>query len=323
MVSRPRSGPKRLVSRGPAWPTSDCRGLRTIINHHSSIINPQGFTLIELLVVIAVIALLMGILLPTLHRVRKQARAVACRANLRQWSIIFKAYTSGSEGALHNQGFCEIGAPEFWMYWFGRNAPGVEKITCCPMATKPANPAGRFQADRSVAGGTFKAWGNFQPWVSQGVRVDRIYHGSYSMNNWLSVPPAAALVIGIAASSPRRTAADFWGNENIKGGDDIPTFGDARWWCSWPKDNDQPPQSQDDINPFPCGCRDSMRYFCINRHDGYVNIAFLDGSVRRIGLKQLWTLKWHRNYRTINHWTRTGGAKPTDWPEWMQSFKDY
>jgi len=42
----------------------------------------RAFPLIELLVVIAVVALLMAILLPTLHRIRKQARAVVCRANL-------------------------------------------------------------------------------------------------------------------------------------------------------------------------------------------------------------------------------------------------
>ena len=231
----------------------------TIINHPSSIINRHGFTLIELLVVIAVIALLMGILLPTLHRVRKQARAVACRANLRQWSIIFKAYTSSSEGALHNQGFCEIAAPEFWMHWFSRNAPGTEKIRCCPMATKPANPAGTFQADRTTAGGAFKAWGNFRPYASQNVRADRIYHGSYSINNWLSVcDNAGSWVIGIAASSLRNAKDSFWGSENVQGAGDIPAFGDALWWCSWPKDDDRPPDQEGQIDPFPCGCRDSM-----------------------------------------------------------------
>jgi len=40
---------------------------------------PKGFALIELLVVIAVIALLMAILMPTLQRVRKQTKTVACR----------------------------------------------------------------------------------------------------------------------------------------------------------------------------------------------------------------------------------------------------
>ena len=38
-----------------------------------------GFTLIELLVVIAVIAILLAILMPSLMRVREQAREIMCR----------------------------------------------------------------------------------------------------------------------------------------------------------------------------------------------------------------------------------------------------
>jgi prepilin-type processing-associated H-X9-DG protein len=66
-----------------------------------------------------------------------------------------------------------------------------------------------------------------------------------------------------------------------------------------------------------------MGYFCQNRHDGYVNSLFLDWSVRKIGLKQLWTLKWHRDFDTCGQWTTAGGVQPEDWPKWMRGFRDY
>jgi prepilin-type N-terminal cleavage/methylation domain-containing protein/prepilin-type processing-associated H-X9-DG protein len=52
----------------------------------------KAFTLIELLVVIAIIALLMGILMPALQKVKQQAQEITCKANLRQYSIAQNIY---------------------------------------------------------------------------------------------------------------------------------------------------------------------------------------------------------------------------------------
>ena len=60
----------------------------------------SAFTLIELLVVIAIIALLVGILLPSLASARKEARAVQAASNARQIAIGVNTYTADSKGYI-------------------------------------------------------------------------------------------------------------------------------------------------------------------------------------------------------------------------------
>ena len=60
----------------------------------------RGFTLIELLVVIAIIALLVGILLPSLRGARDSARSVICVSNLRTLAITLQQFADDHDGVL-------------------------------------------------------------------------------------------------------------------------------------------------------------------------------------------------------------------------------
>ncbi len=271
-----------------------------------------GFTLIELLVVIAIIALLMAILLPTLQRVRKQARAVVCQSNLKQWGQVLALYLEDHEGHFQRTGEYYPGLSILrGLYVSGEtdpNAPSryhsvrTERIACCPMATRPTERMA-FTTDwlEIKSGGTFAAW--------ELTRPDPPFRGSYGLNR-----NVFSLVFEgpVASPSMGRPYTDLF---SFRARNNIPLLLDTVLpACGTISERIPPPEME------PSGSGGGL---CINRHNGTINGLFLDWSVRRIGLKELWTLKWHLQFNTAGPWTKAGGVKPEDWPKWMRRFKDY
>jgi prepilin-type N-terminal cleavage/methylation domain-containing protein/prepilin-type processing-associated H-X9-DG protein len=248
----------------------------------------RGFTLIELLVVISIIALLMAILMPMLQRARKQARATVCQVNLKQWGLIASMYTGDNDGY-----FCKaryLGG--YWMWFKAMRAYYMDpEFRLCPAATKLYSEGGQAP---------------FAAWTFDGES------GSYGINGYVYNPvPKTTTLWG----NPVRLC---WRNINQEGGNNIPMFLDANTLNGGPMQEDEPPQDENDLGgDWLGGTRwiNLMKRFCANRHGGYVNGVFLDFSVRKIGIKELWKLKWHREY-DIN------GPTP-EWPPWMARFKDY
>jgi prepilin-type N-terminal cleavage/methylation domain-containing protein len=252
----------------------------------------KGFTLIELLVVISIIALLMAILMPALARARKQAKAVVCQSNIRQWGTIFSMYTGDNDG-FFNEGRWSLSEANYWMDALRSYYSNNRKIYCCPTATKPVS--------EGIWWGTFTAWGKLTGGGAYGEEGD---YGSYGHNCWTQNPPP-----GVGHGGP---ASWHWRTINVKGGADIPLFLDGMWLGGFPRSYSRPPEYEGQYWAELGGAAD-MAVFCVNRHRGYVNGVFLDLSVRKIGLKELWRLNWHRGFVPI----------PQVWPDWMEKFKDY
>lgn len=265
----------------------------------------RGFTLIELLVVISVIALLMAILMPALNRAKRQARMVACQAQLHQWGLIFSAYTGDHDGYFM-QGW--TGTAEYpwergkWI-WINALRPYYDdpKMRLCPMATKFVMDE---NGEDTGARPPYAAYGI----INRGEAYEYINgdYTSYTINWWVNRCPP-----GYNEYGGERL---FWRNTDVRGAGNIPVFVDGSFWLARPKHKDGPPEYDGQWVWSDAPNLMGMKRICVNRHDGFTNGLFMDWSIKKMGLKQLYKFKWNREFDTT--------TIPV-WPPWMKKFKDY
>jgi prepilin-type N-terminal cleavage/methylation domain-containing protein/prepilin-type processing-associated H-X9-DG protein len=113
----------------------------------------RAFTLIELLVVIAIIAVLVGLLLPAVQKVREAANRSKCQNNLKQLGIAVHAYHDAFDRippnakTVHYNWAADstVAGPDTWT-WIARILPYIEQGTLAAQYNIPNGTLGQAQA---------------------------------------------------------------------------------------------------------------------------------------------------------------------------------
>ncbi len=245
----------------------------------------KGFTLIELLVVIAIIALLMSILMPTLGKARKMTKAAMCMSNLKQWGSFFAMYTDDYNGKF-------MGGRNTYSSWWNVLQPYYkdEKLLLCPMANniKKSIWAGNVNL------GVWETWEQVSPPLQ----------GSYCMNEWICNPEYRG-----GQKAQYGDDKKYWRSTNVKGQSEIPLLADGWWDQAWGEAFDTVPIYPGFIEGYT---GDDLGHFFVMRHDGIINMLFMDYTVRKVSLKDVWGLKWNRLTDTEQAPTED------DFPDWLK-----
>ena len=168
----------------------------------------SGFTLVELLVVIGIIALLLGILLPSLNKARERSKSAKCLSNIHQLLLAYQMYLADNHQVslpytnVSYSGYADpstINWQEELRPYYARafHSGNIyedtsRNVRLCPDASDLAVPPGSaaYTAGAGGFGTAFTAYDyplNATP--SPTLPMDtRMVFGSYAFNGWLYQP---------------------------------------------------------------------------------------------------------------------------------------